>query len=213
MLARGGVIWLLLGCIYFSPAQDFAPWSGETGKVQHMLEFSGRLPDSQVLGSVAGTITVRFTIYCEREGGEAYWQETQHVRPDPQGRYTVMLGETTLGGIPSDIFTSCGKHWLGIQVSGQPEQPRILVLDWPSARKESSITLSAAVSKKPTRGSRPTYLPVILMIMFVVGAWMSYQEFLKWRKARTLLWRKPSPPLFPHPSVQPIDEDRPRKAA
>lgn len=209
MLARGGVIWLLLGCTYFSPAQGSAPWSGETGKVQHMLQFSGRLPDSQVLGSVVGTITVRFTIYCERDCGEAYWQETQRVRPDPQGRYTVMLGETTLGGIPSDIFTSCGKHWLGIQVSGQPEQPRILVLDWPSTRKANSITLSTAVSKKPTRGSRPT-LPVILMIMFVVGAWMSCQEFLKWREARTLLWRKPSPP---RPSVQPIDEDRTRKAA
>jgi len=78
-------------------------------------------------------------MYNEPYGGAAYWQGTQNVRPDAEGGYTVLLGETTLGGLPADIVAPGGMLWLGVQVSGQPEQPRMLLVELPSTLKSDSI--------------------------------------------------------------------------
>jgi hypothetical protein len=132
-------------------------------------------------------------MYQAPDGGdEAYWQETQDVHPDAQGRYTVLLGETTLGGLPADIFTSSGRHWLGVRPSGQPEQPRILLVELPSAWKADAIDSSAPAPIRKSAilpvapGER--YVALGLLIMFLVGTAMACAEVVKWWKARTELY-------------------------
>jgi hypothetical protein len=160
------------------------------------------LTPSHHAGFNIGAVSVRFTMYQAPDGGdEAYWQETQDVHPDAQGRYTVLLGETTLGGLPADIFTSYGRHWLGVRPSGQPEQPRILLVELPSAWKADAIDSSAPAPIRKSAilpvapGER--YVALGLLIMFLVGTAMACAEVVKWWKARTELYgERPLANLF-----------------
>jgi hypothetical protein len=61
--------------------------------------------------------------------------ETQNVRLDENGRYTVLLGATRNDGLPMELFASGEARWLGVQVEGQPEQSRVLLLSVPYALK------------------------------------------------------------------------------
>ena len=61
--------------------------------------------------------------------------ETQNVSPDRNGHYTAMLGSASSHGLPPEIFTAGEAHWLGVQVSGQAEQPRVLLVSAPYALK------------------------------------------------------------------------------
>jgi len=70
--------------------------------VQRLFKFSGNLPETQ-RGFVGGTVALHFAMYNEPYGGSAHWQETQNVHPDAEGGYTVLLGETTMGGLPADL--------------------------------------------------------------------------------------------------------------
>lgn len=142
--------------------------------------------------SIPSAVVLRFAIYNEPDGGEAYWQETQNVRPDAQGRYTVLLGETTMGGLPPDPFTSPGALWLGVQPSGQPEQPRVLLLALPSAWKASPIGSSAPISKTATpMNASERLLALILSIMFLAGMGVVCLEVLKGRKTPTEQYGEP----------------------
>jgi hypothetical protein len=61
--------------------------------------------------------------------------ETQNLRADGNGRYTAMLGATLPDGLPAEPFTSGQAHWVGVQVEGQPGQPRVLLVSAPYALK------------------------------------------------------------------------------
>jgi len=176
------LVCVLLGCVSLSPAQELSAWSGESVDVQRLLKFSGTLTASHRAG-IGGAPAGRFTIYSGPNGGEAYWEETQNVRPDAQGRYPALLGSTTLGGLPPDIFASRGSHWLGVQVSGQPEQARVLLV--PTAWKPDPI--SNRPISKPAILSDPTerHLALILLIMFLAGTAMACGEVRKWWRTRT----------------------------
>jgi len=78
---------------------------------------------------------VTFALYPDQEGGSPLWLETQNVSLDPQGRYTALLGSTSTEGLPLEIFSSGEARWLGIQVQGQAEQPRVLLVAVPYALK------------------------------------------------------------------------------
>jgi hypothetical protein len=80
-------------------------------------------------------VGILFALYEEQEGGAPLWQEVQNVHLDAQGRYSVLLGSTQPEGLPSDIFTTGQARWLGIQVEGEKEQPRILLVSVPYALK------------------------------------------------------------------------------
>lgn len=178
---------LLLGCASLSFTQSSTPRSRDSVEVQHLLKFSGKLSDSP-RGGFIGRVTVRFKLYNDPDGVQACWEETQDVRPDTQGRYTVSLGETTLGDLPPEIFASPERHWLGVQPVGQPEQARLLLVELPSAWKPDPITPSAAPTvKKAILPSDPTerHLAEILAIMFLLGAGLACGETVKWWKRRT----------------------------
>jgi hypothetical protein len=76
-----------------------------------------------------------FALYQEAEGGAPVWQEVQNVTLDAQGRYGVLLGSTSTEGLPLEIFAGGEAHWLGVQVEGGKEGPRILLVSVPYALK------------------------------------------------------------------------------
>ncbi len=75
---------------------------------------------------LTGVVGVTFALYSEQTGGAALWMETQNVTADGNGHYTALLGSTKPEGLPAELFTSEQARWVGVQVSGQPEQPRVL---------------------------------------------------------------------------------------
>jgi hypothetical protein len=103
--------------------------------VPRLVKFSGLLKDSSG-NALADTVGVIFAVYGEQTGGVPLWQETQNVQFS-QGRYTVFLGESTSGGIPSELFASGQTRWLGVKalLPGEEEQPRIQLASVPYALK------------------------------------------------------------------------------
>jgi trimeric autotransporter adhesin len=104
--------------------------------VPALVNFSGTLTDlnGKPLTGVTG---VTFLLYKDSEGGAPLWMETQNVYPDKKGQYSVVLGSTTSQGLPSDLFASGEARWLAVQIAGQEEQPRVLLVAVPYALKAS----------------------------------------------------------------------------
>ena len=92
-----------------------------------LIEFSGTLLD-RADRPMAGPLGVTFALYSEQSGGAALWMETQNVRPDANGNYTVLLGAATSGGLPAVQFASGKARWLSIQLERQAERPRIMLV-------------------------------------------------------------------------------------
>jgi len=84
---------------------------------------------------MTGVVGITFALYSEPTGGAALWLETQNVTADNNGHYTALLGSTKPEGLPAELFTSEQARWVGVQVSGQPEQPRVLLVSAPYALK------------------------------------------------------------------------------
>ncbi len=78
---------------------------------------------------------ITFALYAEQTGGAPLWQETQNVTADSAGHYTALLGATKSEGLAAELFTSEQAHWVGVQVQGQIEQPRVLLVSAPYALK------------------------------------------------------------------------------
>jgi|HubBroStandDraft_6_1064221.scaffolds.fasta_scaffold03137_6 hypothetical protein len=120
--------------LVLSLAAQTSSSSSATSQVPPLIQFSNVATD--VNGKpLTGIIGITFYIYQEQQGGAPLWLETQNVQPDKTGHYTVLLGSTTSQGLPTSIFASSEAHWLGMQVSGQEEQPRVLLVSAPYALK------------------------------------------------------------------------------
>src|SRR5271163_284870 len=105
-----------------------------SGIVPPVVKFGGVLAD--VNGKpTTGTVGITFALYKESQGGPALWVETQNVALDKTGHYTVMLGSTSSQGLPADLFASGEARWLGVQVQGEAEQPRTVLMSVPYALK------------------------------------------------------------------------------
>jgi hypothetical protein len=104
------------------------------GVVPRLINFSGKVVDVQrkPLPGVAGAT---FAIYKDQEGGVPLSMETQNVQADKTGRYTVQLGASKSAGLPMELFASGEARWLSVQLSGEAEQPRSLLLSVPYALK------------------------------------------------------------------------------
>ncbi len=103
--------------------------------VPNLIRYGGTLKDANG-AAVSSTATgVTFAIYQQQDGGAPVWMETQTVTPDASGNYSVVLGSTTATGLPADLFSQEEQRWLGVQVQGQAEQPRVLLVSVPYAFK------------------------------------------------------------------------------
>jgi hypothetical protein len=78
---------------------------------------------------------VTFTVYKDEFGQNPVWQESQNVKLDSSGRYSVLLGSENEPGIPLAIFSAGEARWLGVRPHGLPEQPLVVLLSVPYALK------------------------------------------------------------------------------
>ena len=106
-----------------------------TTSVPNLIRYSGTLKDAHGAAISSAEVGVTFTLYKQQDGGAAVWLETQNVTPDSNGQYNVVLGSTTAKGLPTDLFSQQEERWLGVQVQGQAEQPRVLLVSVPYAFK------------------------------------------------------------------------------
>jgi hypothetical protein len=115
------------------PTLGQTPTKNESA-LPRLVRFGGTIKD---LGGSppAGVVGITFALYSEQSGGAPLWLETQNVSVDSNGHYNVLLGSTKPEGLPVDLFTSEQAHWVGIQVEGQLEQPRVLLVSAPYALK------------------------------------------------------------------------------
>jgi len=127
-------VWLLLICSAVSLCAQQVALAAANAVVPPMVKFSGVLTDTNNK-PLTGTVGVTFSLYQGSQGGAALWVETQNVIADKTGRYTVMLGSSTSQGLPSDVFNSGEARWLGVQIQGQAEQPRTVLMSVPYALK------------------------------------------------------------------------------
>ena len=99
-----------------------------------LVRFGGTVKDLNG-NLLTGVVGITFALYSEQTGGSALWLETQNVTADSNGRYVALLGSTKPDGLPTDLFTTEQARWVGVQVSGQAEQPRVLLVSAPYALK------------------------------------------------------------------------------
>src|SRR5579863_746255 len=124
-----------IGCILFVLLNS--PWlmsqqnTPANSSVPRLMRFSGVAPG----GARAGVAGVTFSFYKEQDGGAALWMEMQNVKVDATGHYTAFIGVTKPDGLPMDLFASGDARWLGVQIEGQQEQRRVLLLSVPYALK------------------------------------------------------------------------------
>jgi hypothetical protein len=150
---------VLLACSVVPMAAQQPAAASATVAVPPMVNFSGVL--TGVNGKpLTGTVGVTFYLYQESQGGAPLWMETQNVQPDKFGHYSVALGSTSSQGLPANVFASGEARWLAVQVHGQDEQPRVLLMSVPYALKAldaetiggkpaSSFMLAPAANAKP----------------------------------------------------------------
>ncbi len=102
--------------------------------VLRLVRFGGVLRDASG-GPRSGVVGLTFTLYAEQAGGTPLWVETQNVQLDESGRYTALLGVTSREGLPLELFTTQDARWLGVQVQGEAEAARVLLVSVPYALK------------------------------------------------------------------------------
>lgn len=84
---------------------------------------------------LSGEMLITFSLFKDEQGGEALWTESQTVLVDAGGYYKVQLGASATSGLPLNLFASGEGRWLEIQVAGQKQQARILLMSVPYAMK------------------------------------------------------------------------------
>ena len=126
--------------------------------VPSLVRFTGTANDLNGK-PLSGVVGITFALYSNQQGGAPLWLETQNVTPDQNGRYSVLLGSTKNTGVPAELFTSGEARWVGVQVLGQAEQARVLLLSVPYALKAADAATigglppSAFVLAAPASGS------------------------------------------------------------
>ena len=112
----------------------FAVGQSNTAMVPRLVRFTGVAKD-ETAHAKTGVLGVTFVLYKDQEGGSPLWLEVQNVQADSNGHYSALLGSTKPDGIPAELFTSNEARWLGVQIEGQAEQPRVLFVSVPYALK------------------------------------------------------------------------------
>jgi trimeric autotransporter adhesin len=124
-----------------------------------LIQFSSVATDEGG-NTLSGVVNITFSLYSSQQGGEPLWTETQNNVPlGATGNYSVQLGITQPNGVPTTLFTTGEAHWLGIQIAGQADQPRVLLVSVPYALKAGDAETiggfppSAFVMAEPQSGA------------------------------------------------------------
>ncbi|MDO8583143.1 MAG: site-specific integrase [bacterium] len=142
--------------IIFASAVGFGLYNGVFAEAQNrtdvlgastmasprILSFQGKLTDS-ANNPIIKDSDILFSIYSDSSSGPALWQETDSVKPDSDGAFSILLGKNNQ--IPDSLFTQNPKLFLGISVGNSPElTPR-----------QQLITSSLANSSQTLQGLEP----------------------------------------------------------
>jgi len=125
---------LLALCVVLRTAAQQTTGTSADAVVPPIVNFSGVLTDVNSK-ALTGVVGVTFSLYKDAQGGAPLWVETQNVRPDKAGRYSVMLGSASSQGLPANVFAAGQARWVGVRAQGQEEQPRFLLVAVPYALK------------------------------------------------------------------------------
>ena len=98
------------------PQEATAP-APTTAQGSRLITFKGVVKDADG-NPRTGTLAMTFSLYAGQEGGDTLWRENQIVLADEQGRYSVLLGSSTHGGLPPEVFGDGKAQWLGVGVDG-----------------------------------------------------------------------------------------------
>jgi len=149
----GLVLCLLLSLSLFAQAP---PTPSLTATVPHLVQFSGMIKGADGTPG-KGLVGITFALYRDEEGGAPLWLESQNVTLDASGHYSVMLGASTSGGLPIELFASKEAHWLGIEPQGLPAPARVLLLSVPYALKAGDAeTIGGLPPSAFVRAASPT---------------------------------------------------------
>jgi hypothetical protein len=134
---KSRIVYLMMAVLLLvmsAGAQQTAAGSGSATVVPQLIKFSGvaKAPNGQPMTGIVG---ITFALYSEQQGGAPLWLETQNVQLDAHGNYTVQVGATQANGVPASLFNTGEARWVGVQISGQEEQPRTLLTSVPYAMK------------------------------------------------------------------------------
>ena len=117
-----------------SPAMTIVLTQENQTAEPRLVKFGGVLTDS--MGRpLSGEVEVTFALYKQETDEEPLWKETQKLQLDKQGSYTALIGATQTDGVPVGLFRSDEARWLGVQIQGEPQRPRILLVSVPYALK------------------------------------------------------------------------------
>jgi hypothetical protein len=108
--------------------------SSKLSLVPSLVKFTGTARDFDG-NPLSGVLGISFALYESDRGGSSLWRETQNVTVDKSGHYSVSLGATEVEGLPTELFTSGQARWLGVQIEGHSEGPRVLLVSVPYALK------------------------------------------------------------------------------
>lgn len=112
-------------------ATSFAP--------PRILSFQGKLTDSSD-NPITTTANILFSIYNDQNAsGSAFlWQETNSIKPDSDGIFSVFLGKNT--PIPDTLFSQNPSLFLGITVGSGPQlSPRQQLATVPFASNSETL--------------------------------------------------------------------------
>ena len=142
--------------VLFSTQLTLAQTSTQTASaLPRLVRFGGTVRDLNG-NALTGVVGMTFALYSEKTGSAPLWVETQNATADSNGHYTVLLGSTKPEGLPAELFTSEQARWVGVQVSGQSEQPRVLLVSAPYALKAGDAETIGGLppSARPPRAAQ-----------------------------------------------------------
>ena len=85
----------------------------EMGSPQSSMAELSVMRWSGTLSEAAGrSVQVRFALFENKEGGFPIWSETQLVKIGVNGSYTVLLGKTSVEGLPLPLFQNGEARWI-----------------------------------------------------------------------------------------------------
>lgn len=139
LIRRSGVSCVVLLCLGLATLRGQQDGQGRPTAserdtvVPGVIKFSGQLLDATGQ-PVRGPVAALFAVYGDQDGRAPLWAETQVIDLDTLGRYSVHLGASTPGGVPSLLFAAGEARWLGVQAPGA-EETRTALLSVPYALK------------------------------------------------------------------------------
>ncbi len=130
---------LCLGVAGVAWAQPGPSAGAATPSVPRVVRIDGRFVPANGLPPAAVEI-VTLAIYAAETDATPLWEETQEVRVDAQGRYSVLLGVTTAEGLPMSVLAAGEARWLDMRFArpGEGDQARVLFTSVPYALRAAS---------------------------------------------------------------------------